>query len=497
MTDISRYLVNPELTIREALQKLDANRGEILLVIGSDGRMLRTLSDGDIRRALLDNAELSDGLTVLPDKQPWTISLDDQIDEAFVLMQENGIECVPQVDGHGRPVRLLRRRDFEETVWLSSPHMGKDELRYVHEAFETNWIAPLGPNVDAFEREIAAEVGVEHAAALSSGTAALHLALVTTGVGKGDIVFCPDFTFVATVNPVLYQGATPVLIDSEPNSWNMSADALERALHEYATRDVLPKAIIIANIYGQQAEMDAIMPVAEQFSVPVIEDAAESLGASYKGRASGSFGACGVFSFNGNKIITTSGGGMLVSEDGELIQRARFLSTQAKETAPYYLHHDLGYNYRMSNVLAGIGRGQLSVLHDRVARRREINDEYRAAFADLPGISWMKDPQHSLSTHWLSVMLVDGHKFGASTDGLINYLQGLGIEARRAWRPMHMQPLFEGTDLYAHLPNDVPCSRRHFESGVCLPSGTNMTDGQLARTIDAVLSCREKIAVGA
>lgn len=497
MTDISRYLVSPELTIREALQKLDANRGEILLVVANDGLLLRTLSDGDIRRALLDNAELSDGLTVLPEKRPWTIGANDPIDEALVLMQENGIEFVPQLDEKGKPSRLLRRRDFEDTVWLSSPHMGKDELRYVHEAFETNWIAPLGPNVDAFEREIAAEAGVEHAAAVSSGTAALHLALVTAGVGQDDFVFCPDFTFVATVNPVLYQGATPVLIDSEPNGWNMSAQALERALRDYASRDALPKAIIVANIYGQQADMDAIMPLAEQFSVPVIEDAAESLGATYRGRPSGSFGSCGVYSFNGNKIITTSGGGMLVSDDGELIQRARFLSTQAKETAPYYLHQDVGFNYRMSNVLAGIGRGQLRVLHERVSRRREINDEYRTAFANLPGISWMNDPEHCHSTHWLSVMLVDGRQFGSTTDELIKYLQGLGIEARHAWRPMHMQPLFEGTDFYTHVANEAPCSRRHFEAGVCLPSGTNMTDGQLARTIDAVLASNEKRIVGA
>ena len=277
-------------------------------------------------------------------------------------------------------------------MWLSSPHLGSEERRLVDDAFESNWIAPLGPHVDQFEREIAAIAGVDAAAAVSSGTAALHLALVLEGVGAGDFVFCPDLTFVASVNPVLYQGATPVLIDCEPDSWNMSPSALESALRDSEANGRLPKAIVVANIYGQQADMRRIMPLANDYGVPVIEDAAESLGATYENRPSGSFGKCGVFSFNGNKIITTSGGGMLVSDDEELISKARFLATQAKDEAPYYLHSQIGYNYRMSNILAAIGRGQLKVLRERVAARRAVYDMYWSSLSDLPGVRWIDEP---------------------------------------------------------------------------------------------------------
>lgn len=376
----------------------------------------------------------------------------------------------------------------QQRIFLSPPHMGEDERDLVADAFASNWIAPLGEHVDAFEREIAQYVGVKAALAVSSGTAAIHLGLRLAGVAPGDTVFCSSLTFVASANPILYQGATPVFIDSEEGSWNMSPLALERALREAAAADKLPKAVVIVNLYGQSADMGPLMALCEQYGVRVVEDAAESLGAVYKGRMSGAFGHVGTFSFNGNKIMTTSGGGMLVSDDVETIEKARFWSTQAKEPARHYQHEEMGYNYRLSNVLAAIGRGQLRVLEERIEARRGIYRRYEQALGPLPGVSFMPEPATGRSTRWLTVLTLNPADTTLSAAQLIDALGKENIEARPVWKPMHLQPLFEQCQYYPHQP-DESVSDRLFAQGVCLPSGSSLTTEQQERVIGVITNC--------
>ena len=368
--DFRALCVQPDCTLHDALQRMDQTARGILLVLWEDGRLARTLTDGDLRRARLQ--QLGDELTVaaLPEQAALTVGEDVAAPAVLALMDAHQIDHVPVVDGAGRPVDLVLRRELSQRIWLSSPHLGDEEAAFVENAFLTNWIAPLGPHVDGFERELAAHVGVGHAAALSSGTAAIHLGLLLLGVQPGDTVFCSSLTFVGSCNPILYCGARPVFIDSEPETWNMSPVALERAFDWARRENRLPRCVIVVNLYGQSADMDALAPICENYGVPILEDAAESLGARYKGRSSGTFGRLAVYSFNGNKIITTSGGGMLVADDPDLVVRARKLATQAREPARHYEHVEVGFNYRMSNVLAGIGPGQLRVLEQRVAQRR-------------------------------------------------------------------------------------------------------------------------------
>ncbi|MED4123436.1 aminotransferase class I/II-fold pyridoxal phosphate-dependent enzyme [Halalkalibacterium halodurans] len=368
-----------------------------------------------------------------------------------------------------------------ERIYLSSPHMSGEESLYIEKAFSENWIAPLGPNVDKFEKEIADYVGVGHAAAVSSGTAAIHLALELLGVKEGDIVFCSTLTFVASANPILYKKAKPIFIDSEPSSWNMSPDALEEAFSYASKKGKLPKAVIVVNLYGQSADLDPIKEICDKYDVPIIEDAAESLGATYKGRASGSIGKFGVFSFNGNKIITTSGGGMLVSDDEGLINRARFLSTQARDPAVHYQHTYMGYNYRMSNILAGIGRGQLKVLNNRVEARREVFSRYFKALSDIDGIKFMPEAIFGMSNRWLTALTVDQKKLGFTRSDIIHGLEVENIEARPVWKPLHLQPLFKGSKYFLHKGKDV--SKELFQSGLCLPSGSNLTEEDQSRVI--------------
>ncbi|MCS7461034.1 aminotransferase class I/II-fold pyridoxal phosphate-dependent enzyme [Paenibacillus doosanensis] len=373
-------------------------------------------------------------------------------------------------------------------IFLSPPHMSGKEQTYIQDAFDTNWIAPLGPNVDAFERELADCVGVRDAAAVSSGTAALHLALRLLDVREGDAVFCSSLTFVASANPIRYQGAEPVFIDSEPDTWNMSPQALERALCAAAQAGKLPKAVIVVHLYGQSAKMDEIAALCERYGVPIIEDAAESLGSAYKGRASGSIGRYGVFSFNGNKIITTSGGGMLVSNDVQALHKARFLATQARDQAAHYQHSETGYNYRMSNVLAGIGRAQLEVLEDRVRARRSVFRRYAEELASLPGIRFMPELEQTRSNRWLTALTVDEREAGVTVSELLSSLAEQNIEARPVWKPLHLQPLFAGCAYYPHSERES-VSERLFAAGICLPSGSGMSDEEQLRVIDCIKSC--------
>ncbi|WP_420490704.1 DegT/DnrJ/EryC1/StrS family aminotransferase [Neobacillus drentensis] len=368
--------------------------------------------------------------------------------------------------------------------------MSGSEISYINQAFESNWVAPLGPNVDAFEQEIASFTGVKGAVALSSGTAAIHLALSLLDVQKEDVVFCSSLTFVASANPILYHGAEPVFIDSEPDTWNMSPSALEEAFEVAVAAGKLPKAVIVVNLYGQSARMDELVSICQKYRVPLIEDAAESLGAKYKGKASGTFGEFGIFSFNGNKIITTSGGGMLISNNSEAISKARFLSAQAKDPAPHYQHSEIGYNYRLSNILAGIGRSQLEVLKERVHARRTIFEIYQQELAPLPGVFFMPELDNTFSTRWLTALTIDEGKTGVYIKDLLAFLESENIEARHVWKPLHMQPLFSNYKYYPHDKNES-VSEKLFKTGICLPSGSGMTLEDQMR----VICCIKKIVV--
>lgn len=394
------------------------------------------------------------------------------------------------IDAGSKEKRLLLHIEgdvpLSNRIFLSPPHLSGEELKFVHEAFESNWIAPLGPQVEAFEKEIASHIGAKGALALSSGTAAIHLGLRLLGVGAGDTVFCSSLTFIGSVNPVLYLNAKPVFIDSEPESWNMSPRALERALQDAAKQQCLPKAVIVVNLYGQSADMDPILALCDEYGVPLLEDAAESLGAYYKGKASGTFGEYGIFSFNGNKIITTSGGGMLVSDDVEGLKKARFWATQAREPARHYQHTEMGYNYRLSNISAAIGRGQLRVLDDRVRRKRKIFEIYRDQLGSIPGVSFMPEASFGKSNRWLTVMTLDPDIIKKSPWDLVDYLAERDIESRPVWKPMHLQPLFAEAKYYPHEVNQS-VSDTLFETGICLPSGTAMTDGDIAYVADAIV----------
>lgn len=467
---------------RQALTVMDDTAQGVLLAVDGDGRLVRTVTDGDLRRAVLGHVPDDQTLADLPGREPLVADENASPAELQQRMNALGILHVPVVDAAGRPVDLVSARELASRIWLSSPHLGDEESAFVEEAFRTNWIAPLGPHVDGFERELAAQVGIGHAAAVSSGTAAIHLGLILLDVKPGDTVFCSSLTFVGSANPIRYCGAQPVYIDSEPETWNMSPAALERAFAWAKSQGRLPKAVILVNLYGQSADMDALLPICQRHGVPVLEDAAESLGASYKGRTSGSFGRVGIFSFNGNKIITTSGGGMLVSDDAALMARARKLATQAREPAPHYEHVETGFNYRMSNVLAGIGRGQLKVLAQRVAQRRRVFEMYREALADRPEVQWMPEPAGYHSTRWLTCFTLEGPEGPARRDRLLRALERHAIEARPVWKPMHLQPLFADAPYFAHAQGD-DVSARLFERGICLPSGSNLSDAEIDRVI--------------
>lgn len=366
-------------------------------------------------------------------------------------------------------------------IFLSSPHMGGDEERLVAEAFASNWIAPLGPHVDAFEAEFCAAVGSPHAAALSSGTAALHLALILSGVGPGDEVVVSSLTFSASVNPIVYLGATPVFVDSDRRSWNVDPALLAEAVESRVRAGRTPKAIILVHLYGQSADIDPVLEVCERHGITLVEDAAEALGATYHGRTPGTFGRFGIYSFNGNKIITTSGGGMLVSPDGDAIAHARKLATQARDAAPHYQHSEVGYNYRLSNVLAAIGRGQLHVLADRVAARRRNFDFYQAELGDLPG--WELMPEASWGTHsrWLTCATINPAAFGADRETVRLALEAENIEARPVWKPMHLQPVFAQHPVFGGgVAEDL------FLRGICLPSGSNLAQEELERVVRAI-----------
>lgn len=374
---------------------------------------------------------------------------------------------------------------MHQKIWLSSPHMGGNERKYVTEAFDTNWVAPLGPHVNGFEKDISNFLtpGNEneiHVAALSSGTAAIHLGLILLGVKAGDEVICQSMTFSASANPIAYQGATPVFVDSEADTWNMSPEFLETAIKDRIAKGRKPKAIIPVHLYGMPAKMDEIMKIAEHYEIPVLEDAAEALGSHINGKMCGTFGVISALSFNGNKIITTSGGGALVAHDPAIAEKARFLSTQARDAAPHYQHSHIGYNYRMSNICAGIGRGQMEVLQDRVAQRRGNFDWYKYELKDIIALKFPAELEGYYSNHWLTTVIVDGDS-PTTREKLRLALEAVNIESRPLWKPMHKQPVFEDAPFYGD-----GTAEKLFEDGLCLPSGSNLTEDEKNRILKEI-----------
>ncbi len=373
---------------------------------------------------------------------------------------------------------------MKQKIWLSSPHMSGNEIKYIQDAFKENWVAPLGPNVNGFENELAEYLNVKNAAALSSGTAALHLALIILGIKKDDEVLVSTFTFSASVNPVVYQCAVPVFIDSEKDTWNMSSELLENAIKDRISKGKKPKAIILVYLYGMPAKISEIMQIAEKYEIPVIEDAAEALGSTYKGKKLGTFGTFGILSFNGNKIITTSGGGALISDNSGYIKKSRFLATQARDEAPHYQHSQIGYNYRMSNIVAGIGRAQLEVIEERVKARRKNHEFYQNIFKNIEGIELLEESGKDFySNFWLTTILIDDKK----TNGITNETLRLAfekenIESRPLWKPMHLQPVFEK---YPKYLNGI--SEKLFKTGLCLPSGSNLSEADKERIKSVII----------
>ncbi|MBI9059636.1 MAG: aminotransferase class I/II-fold pyridoxal phosphate-dependent enzyme [Labilibaculum sp.] len=378
---------------------------------------------------------------------------------------------------------------MQSKIWLSSPHMGGNEMKYVQEAYDTNWVAPLGPNVNGFEEDLQNYTGAKYASALSAGTAAIHLSLILLGVKAGDEVIASSFTFSATVNPISYLGASPILIDSEKETWNMCPEQLEVAIKDRIAKGNKPKAIVVVYLYGMPAKIEELMAVANKYDIPLIEDAAEALGSKYKGKCMGAFGKFGILSFNGNKIITTSGGGALISDDKELIEKSRFLATQARDSAPHYQHSHIGYNYRMSNIVAGIGRGQMEVLDERVAQRRANFKFYKELFTNIAGVTLLEEPNEDyFSNYWLTSILVDPEKTnGISREDFRLELEKDNIECRPLWKPMHMQPVFADCPYYGN-----GTSEELFEKGLCLPSGSNMTNEDRDRIKEAILKLFKK-----
>ena len=371
---------------------------------------------------------------------------------------------------------------MNKRIFLSFPHLGGNEMQYINEAFSESWVVPLGPNVDEFERRLETYLSASNVVALSAGTAALHLGLVELGVTAGDEVLCQSFTFAASANPVKYQGANPVFVDSEPDTWNMSPDALERAIIDRKrVTGRYPKAIVVVHLYGMPAKMSEIMAIAARYNIPVLEDAAEALGSTYKGRKCGTIGNFGALSFNGNKIITTSGGGALICPNDEAERHVKFLATQAREPMPYYYHKEIGYNYRLSNISAGIGCGQMEHIAERVARRREIHALYAKGLASLPGITVHTEPTaDAVSNFWLTTILLDD-SLRFSPEDLRQALEAENIESRRLWRPMNMQPVYADAPFYGD-----GCAERLFNRGLCLPSGSILTDEEIARVVDCI-----------
>lgn len=471
--DVKAHSLLGRDSLRTALAVLEGAPVKLCLIVDEHGRLERTVTDGDIRRGLLSGIDLDQELLSLKGCAP--VSMDDQASRAELIdrLDKSSVDAIVLVDKHQKPTGIASRSDLFKPMFLSPPHMGDLEAAFVDLAFEENYIAPAGTNLSEFEASLQHLSGCSHALAVSSGTAGLHLALRVLGIADGDRVYVSDMTFAASVQPILYERAVPVLIDCNPVGWNMSPDALERALDHDSKHGTLPKAIVVVHLYGQSADMGRITALAEKYDVPIVEDAAESLGARWNGASSGSHGVIGVYSFNGNKIITTSGGGAIVSNRPDLIDKARSLATQARDPADHYQHSEIAYNYRMSNVLAGIGRGQLAVLEDRVQSRRAVFDRYLDALSNIEGISFQEELPGSYGNRWLTVINLDASVLEIHPYVLMRNVRRYGIETRPAWKPMSLQPLLGSAELWTHSGNES-VAHGLFYSSLCLPSGSAM-----------------------
>lgn len=482
---MDEHLIGSDASIRDALAQLNRLRLKLCVVVDGEGRLVQTVTDGDVRRALLTDLSLDAPVAKMPHRAPVAFVESTEHSVMAEALSDPAILAVVIVDEENRPLRLAGHRELSKTILLSPPHLGTAEAEYVRQAFDDNWVAPIGPNVDAFELELRRLSGSEHAIALSSGTAGLHLALRALNLAEGARVYVSDLTFVGSLQPILYERLEPVLIDCEPETWNMSSAALASRLERDAAAGTLPGAIIVVHLYGQSADMDAIVAIADKYDVPIIEDAAESLGARYGNAASGSHGLIGVYSFNGNKIITTSGGGALVTNDATIAARVRKLATQGRDSAEHYQHSEIAYNYRMSNVLAGIGLGQIEVIGARVERRRHIFRRYQEELGSIPGIAFQKEVDGSYGNRWLTVVSFDPNHLLIHPYQLMRRLRERGIETRPAWKPMHMQPLCAGKTFEPHSESDV-VSSAHFLRSLCLPSGSSLSDAEQDRVIAAI-----------
>lgn len=489
--DLAASLLRVDEDIATASRRLSDSGLPAMILIDGGGKPLREVRAAHLARMRIAGFSASTPLSALPPAPSPVATPEDEAD-AQAAMRARGLSVLALLDAKGRIREVVPRE--RERILMSPPHMSGEEEAFLADAFDSNWIAPLGPHVDGFEAELARTVGAPEGgvAALCSGSAALHLALRLAGVEAGDEVVASSLTFIASVAPVLYQGARPIFVDSEPDSWNMSPVALERALEDARRRGVRPRAAIITDIYGQGADFDALGEICARHQVTMIEDAAEALGASYRDRRCGALAPFAALSFNGNKIITTSGGGALVTRDPDMAARARFLSTQAREPAAHYQHETFGYNYRMSNLLAAVGRAQLRRLPDRVAGRRRVFETYRAALDGVPGLDWMPEASFGVCNRWLSVATVDPEATGGvDAAGVIESLNAAGCEARPVWKPMHRQPVFAGAPYSPH--SDARSVSDHcFARGLCLPSGADMTEAEIGRVADALRGALER-----
>jgi len=471
------HLLPVNSSVRTVLERLNKVFPKLCLLVDDAGAIVRTVSDGDVRRGLLGGVMLDSSVSKLPARAPVTAPAEACNAMIMELMTREQVPTVVLTDGAGRPVGMKSFPDIEDVILLSPPHIGTSETGYVRQAFESNWVAPAGPNLEAFEARLAEISGRRHALALSSGTAGLHLAIRALDLPRDAAIYVSDKTFAASVQPVLYEGLEPVLIDAEPSGWNISPEALQRRLDRDAARGHLPGAIIVVHLYGQPVQLDKILALAEQYEIPVIEDAAESLGATYHDRPTGAHGMISVYSFNGNKILTTSGGGAVLTDDPELDVRMRYLATQGRGPYEHYQHAHIAYNYRMSNILAGIGLGQLEVLGERVERRRTLWSRYYEGLMDLPGIGFQDEPRGGVGNRWLTVITLDPDHVGLHPYQVLRALKQRGIETRPSWKPMHMQPLCHEMSFEPHSDHEV-VSASLFLRGLCLPSGSNLSDAE-------------------
>ena len=489
---ISENLIAVGTPIKVALEQLEYTAIKFLIMVSSDGDVSGCLTDGDIRRALINGLNVNEAVDTIAQMNPVTVTVDEPADSILEKFRSFKIDVLIQVDEQNRPVCLLTRKTFTKTIFLSPPHMGSEETNFIKRAFTENFIAPTGSNLKDFEQRMTFHSGKKFTLATSSGTAAIHLALRALNVTEGDRVYCSDYTFAGSAHPILYQQAHPVFIDCDPNNWNMCPEALDKALNLDAKIGKLPKAIIVVHIYGQPARISELVSIADSFNVPIIEDCAESLGAQFDGKPSGSHGVLAVYSFNGNKIITTSGGGLLATNDENIIHRISKLASQGREGFYHYEHCELGYNYRMSNVLAGIGLGQLEVLKSRVSKRRLNFTLYSESLAEIPGLSFQTEIKQSLGNRWLTVLKIGPSQISMNPRIIFENLKEIKIESRPAWKPMHMQPLFSDYELVTINKKTINSRDLYFQS-ICLPSGSELTEFD----IDLVCSQIKKTFYGA